>query len=373
MKMNKRIYLYIITALVLPSIFQEALIRLGAVDEERKWLIYLILTASIIAVVLLAEFVMWIVYLCKTPSVETMLERIDRIGEKYVLFGETKMFNVPNSEFDMFYAKNVKNTESIFRNARPHTVYHSLSAKKHLSWVEFIFWDFLRDLKEELGFNVMIAFHEDEKGRESGENTGSERYKEMCREFAQIARNLIGKDIKIINEEEYLKRHPRLYCDFHKVYVEKLLESAKLVAEGKSDYKGFCRGLSFAESVFPLIAAAKKHDRIYAIDRETAFNIWNSPPLDTIKKEESIYFILAETLKDPDNNPLQIFTADGTLNITDDPETVRKKLLGMPEITRQIMYNIISTNTPYTPSVEGFDDVDTVYECIMFIKNKYAI
>ena len=371
--MNRRIYLYIVTAFILPAVFQELLIRFGAIDEGRKWFLYLILTVLVLGGALLAEYIAFRIYLRRTPSVQTMLEQMDELGSKYRIFGDKTMFHVPDAEFDMMFAQNVKNYESILANRRPHTVYHSLSAKKHLSWVEFVFWDFLRDLKESLGFKVLIAFHEDENGREAGEDTAAERYREMCRAFGDIAKRIIGRDTMIINEDHYLKKHPRLYCDFHKVYVEKLLEGAKRVSTGESDYAAFMRSLSFTESVFPLIAAAKKHDRIYAIDRKAALDIWEGTPLNHIKRAENIYFVLAQTLTDPEGKPLKIFTADGTLNITDDEQTIKEKLAAMPKSTMQVMYNLISTNTPYTPSESGEDDPKTVLDCIMHIKNKFGI
>lgn len=373
--MKKRLVVYFLSTFLVPFLFEEALSRVIAMDASRAWLWRFVFFSAMILLACAIEFVIWLVNVIRTPDVQTMLGRVDEQTKKYVLVSGQKMFDVPDSEFDLMYVKNARKLlgrrHCFIR--KPHTIYHSLSVKKHLSWVEFIFWDFLRDLRENLGFKIVVAFHEDESGRESGETYNAQRYAEMCEAFSVIARKVIGPEITIINESDLLKKSPKAYCDFHNIYVSQMLGYARQVAQGEADYSQFMRGLSFAESVFPLISMAKKYDRIYAIDRKKALDIWNNPPLNDIKKDENIYFILVQTLTDSQGNPLRIFTPEECLNITDDEQTVRDKMKKMPEGEKMAMYHIISTNTDYAPRNDGTDTDEEIISCILSIKRKHQL
>lgn len=385
-KFIKSIFM-LITVLFIPTLFSWLFEQLmeSSVDKTYRWLLIPIFLAGCVALILLWELGEFIWKVIKGKPCLTMLQGIDKVANSIRLENGEAMFDILEQDYCLYESVN-SNETPMKRRLRDshHIVYHSTTAKKHLNWIEFVFWSFLGRLHKELGCEVIVSLHYDEKARESGLQTlkEQERYQELFESYAKIAKDLIGKDITVLDEEHFhtKKKYATFYAfTFHNKFVKSIIQYVTQAFNGEIDYKGFMRKISYIESVFPIMVLSKskiKHSRLYVLDRELAHEVWQQSPFLEFKNRYGIYFITAKTITDAEGNAIRIFSPDDTVNITDNRAEISRKLKNMDEATKKTMFHLLSNSLDSISVKYGqYPEVETdntIADMILDIQRTYG-
>lgn len=383
----RKMFIYLGTALIVPTIFQVVFQK--SIDGAKDFYGVLLYSIGIfilcVVIILIIELVKFYVRLRKSKSCKEILKSIDTIGNGIKLPDGTSMFDVLEETYSL--CDSIVGQENKMQRAlhnTHHIVYHSTTAKKHLNWIEYVFWSFVKKLHDQLGCEIIISLHYDEKARETGlaDHKEQNRYDELYRVYSHIAKSLIGNDITVIDEKEFRtqRKHAQLFASsFHDRYVKCLLKYVKQLDDNEIDYKGFMRKVSYIESVFPVMAFSKtkwRNSRLYVLDRESALEVWRQSPFIEYKSTHGIFFITAQTIKNRDGLPLRIFSPEDTVNIDDNAQTITRKLSGMDDNTKETMFFLLksafNSNSARDEkiSVDGLSD-DMIKDLILDIKAKY--
>lgn len=352
----KKYYIYLITALILPTVFQIAYGKF--VDEAKDIctvllfsLLFFLVCAIIIVVI---EGLRFVLRIKKSKTCLEMLQKINAIASSISFADGTPMFEILEQDYSLYESINSKEgrLKRVLRDSH-HTVYHSTTAKNHLNWIEFVFWSFLAQIHNELGCDVIISLHYDEKARETGLQSlkERERYNIMFKSYSNIAKTLIGKDITVFDEEDFhiKRKYARFYAyTFHNKFVKCVIQYVNQLISNKLDYKGFMRKISYIESVFPIMVFSKskiKHTRLYVLDRELAHEVWQQSPFLEFKNSYGIFFITAKTLRYENGEPIRIFLPEETVNITDDISDIETKLKQIDLPTKKTMFQLLTATS----------------------------
>lgn len=352
----KKGIIYLITTLFGPTLFTWLYEQfIGMADESYpQWpLILTFFLLCVLAIILWeAGELLW--KAVKGKSCIEMLQGIDSIANSIKMENGSTMFDILEQDYCLY--ESIDSKESIIkrrlRNSH-HIVYHSTTAKSHLNWIEYIFWRFLGRIHNELGCEIVVSLHYDEKARETGLQSlkERERYDQLFMAYAKIARKLIGKDITVLDEEDFhtKKKYSRFYAyTFHNKFVKSIIQYVRQILNGELDYKGFMRKISYIESVFPIMVLSKsrmKYSRLYVLDRELAHEVWQQSPFLEFKNSYGIYFITAQTITDAEGKPIRIFSPKDTVNITDNRLEIVRKLQAMDEVTKRTMFYLLSNSS----------------------------
>jgi hypothetical protein len=316
-----------------------------------------------------------------TPT--QLLEKIDNLGQQYILPDGSPMFSVHKEDYSLLFAdeQNENKLKQFIMNSR-HIMYHSLSAKEHLNWIEYVIWSFIRNLKDKYGCKIIIAIHQDEDSRINCviNNQAKERYENLFQQLSVIARKLLGEDIRIVDEASAREKKSRFYANhYHNIFVNRTIASIKAMASGKVSFNELMRQISYVESTFPVMILSKnrgKFSRLYVIDRVHALNVWNNPPLMQYKESHNIFFIYFQTLTLPSGEPIRIFNPDDTVNITDSIEDVQKKLVKLDTQTKLIMLYLLSACSNAPGEINNVSECqisDRIIDLVIDAKSKYSL
>lgn len=380
-----KIFAYLITGLILPTIF--SLVYGSLLSETEGKLPVLIVSVffflGCFLLILIYNVAMTVVRAVKSRNSLEILRKIDDIANGIKLPDGSPMFDILEKDYALYESINSKEgkIEKALKDSH-HTVYHSTTAKADLNWIEFVFWSFLGRVHKEVGCDVIVSLHYDEQARETGLQSLKEqnRYNQLFKTYADIAKTLIGNDIVVIDEEDFRKkkRHARFFASsFHNKFVKSTVQYARQIADGKLDYKGFMRKISYIESVFPIMVFAQskmKKSRLYVLDRELAHEVWSNSPFIEYKTNYGIYFITAQTIRYSDGSPVRIFAQGDTVNITDAIPEISEKLKKMDLPMKELMFKLLSqTSTEYmTRYIYDEANVDfLLLQIISDIKSKY--
>ena len=323
---------------------------------------FIIATVCIAVITILIKF---LISLFKVEKSVDVLMRIDTIGGKFMLSNMTKMFDVYDN--DITIMTDIEQHENWFKrfisNANQ-TIYHSVTAKENLPWVEYIFWSFLRKVKDTQGCKVVIALHYDEKSREIGFNNARDwaKYKRLHKKYADIARSVLGKDITVIDEEDFRKKNSKFFAtNFHNIFVKGMLMNIRKLMKIKLDYHQFHRKLSYLESVFPIMCLTKsmhRFGRLYILDRVHAHKIWeDDDTLKAYKGRHGIIFITGQTLCKEDNSPLRIFNPGDTIDINTTDDKITESLENADSQVKKDLLCLLSACLD-KPFPVDFSDID---------------
>lgn len=381
----KKYIIYMFTGLILPTVFQ---LVYGELLGERQGIGSILLVSFwffLASLLLMGGYILAKVAIraIKSRSCLEVLHKIDDIANSIKMPNGAPMFDVLEADYALYESINSKESkvERALRNSH-HIVYHSTTAKEDLNWIEYVFWSFLGRVHKEVGCDVIVSLHYDEKARETGLQGLKEqnRYSRLFKIYSGIAKCLIGNDITVIDEEEFRvkKNNSKFFAStFHNKFVKCIVQYANQIANGNLDYKGFMRKISYIESVFPIMVFSKtrmKKSRIYVLDRELAHEIWQSSPFNEFKTSYGLYFITAQTIKYSDGTPVRIFSHGDTVNITDNTADITEKLKKMDVPMKQIMFSLLVNTSPEFQSryIYNEENVDLLLlQIITEIKSKY--
>lgn len=262
--------------------------------------------------------------------------------------------------------------------------YYSLSVKKYINWIDFTFFRYLSDLKNELHSEVIIALHYDDKMRENRQNSEKNRkyYKALCKWYADSIKKIIGNDTIILFEDEFYRQNAKEYrTKFHAYYAESILNTATRMeinnqtndAKKLENYKTFMRNISNLESAFPIYCVSKyyqKKRKLFVIDRKGCLESWNNDPfLKSLKKEYPFQMIFSETLTDEKNKKIDIHSEDVTPNFTDSEEVFKEKLTKLYSHDVLVLMATILKHQNYVPE----DLIGSIVDSYRKINQKYDL
>lgn len=385
----KKMLIYLATALVVPTVFQ--VIYQNFIDSAQDIICKILYSAGMffvcVLVILSVELIRFFFKIRKRTHCKEMMKKIDSIANGVMLPNNESMFDVKEESYAL--CNTILAQENRLQRVSHdlhHIIYHSTTAKKHLNWIEFIFWNFLRRLHNELGCEIIISLHYDEQARETGLSSHKEqkRYDELFASYSNIAKTLIGNDITVIDEKDFRgnKKHAKFFAlDFHDKFVKCILQYVNQLENKELDYKGFMRKISYIESVFPIMAFSNtiwKKSRLYVLDRELAQEVWQQSPFAEFKSTHGIFFITAQTIRDENNKPIRIFSADDTVNINDSAFTITQKLSTTEITTKRTMYKLLldafsNGDTLKYKNIADEELDDNIRDLIFNIKSKFNI
>lgn len=381
---KKAAYAYLITALIVPTVFQ--IVYGNLIDDKKNigaiLLISFFFFLSCFAALALFIGIRTLVLAKKSKSCLEVMRKIDRVANEFIMPDGSHMFDILEQDYAL--CESVSNKEGKFEKALKnshHIVYHSTTAKADLNWIEYIFWSFLGRLHNEIGCEVIVSLHYDEKARETGlQNLKErERYNLLFSTYSNVAKKLIGDDITVIDEEDFRKKgvNAQFFAgSFHNKFVRSIVQYAKDISDNKLDFKGFMRKISYIESVFPIMVFSKskmKKSRIYVLDREIAHEIWSQSPFAEYKNNYGLFFITAQTIKYADGTPVRIFSREDTINITDDITEITSKLSRTDIKMKEVMFCLLkNTSNEFSRFIYNEETIDLLLiQLISEIKSKY--
>lgn len=385
-KKIKKAIIYLATVLFGPTLFSwlyEEFVGMSD-DPFQKWLLVLVFFLGCVVLIVLFEVGEFLWNAIRGKSCLYMLQRIDQIANSIKLENGSPMFDILEQDYCLYESVDSKESwiKRRLRNSH-HIVYHSTTAKSHLNWIEYVFWRFLGRVHKELGCEIIVSLHYDEKARESGLQSLKERdrYDELFDAYDKIARKLIGKDITVLDEEDYhtKKKYAQFYAfTYHNKFVKSIIQYVRQALNGELDYKGFMRKISYIESVFPIMVLSKtrmKFARLYVLDRELAHEVWQQSPFLEFKTSYGIFFITAQTIKDAEGKAIRIFSPEDTVNITDSRSEIARKLKITDEATKRTMFHLLSTSSEELsrkyPSYPEQDTDSSIADMVLDIQREY--
>lgn len=382
--MRKRYIIYMITSIFLPALFQLYATKVSDNNGAFSWLNFFLLSVCCMTIAFIIEFVLFGYARIKNLTPTQLLEKIERTGQQYLLPNDSAMFYIRKTDYCLLFAdeQNESRLKQNLMNSK-HIIYHSLSAKEHLNWIEYVIWSFLRTLKDAYGCKIIIAIHFDEDSRENGiySDQAKERYNHKFQQLSSIAYKLLGRDIQIVDEiaarrtkEKFFSKH------YHNIFVKYIITNIRALAEGRLAFDQFMRKVSHIESVFPIMMLSKnrgKRNRLYILDRTDAHSVWDESPLKEYKDSHNIFFIYSQTLTYSDGNPIRIFHPNDTINITDNLQDIQQKLNMLDGYTKLIILRLlIASSGIHKKNSEYLDSqqIDaTILQLIKDAKSQYAL
>ncbi len=308
----------------------------------------------------------------KSGSSKMCLIKLDELGAEFGLSDGSQMIDVKDSDINRM--EDIESQENVIRrklSSVNQIIYHSVTAKENLPWVEYVLWTFLRRAKERLGCKIVISLHYDEESRENGLYTERDRrrYIKIKNHYASLAKAVIGNDIKIIDEEDFHRREGKFFAqNFHNIFVKHMLTNVKQLENGEIDYRTLKRKLSYLESVFPIMCLTRKSghfNRVYVLDRVHAHAIWEEDEkLRIYRDRHGILLITSQTICNDDGTPIRIFKPGETIDINADDEMIESIVLKTDESVKKNVYRLVSICLGKQPP-SNYDNLDS--KCISAI------
>ncbi len=245
------------------------------------------------------------------------------------------------------------------RKKHSNVLYYSLSAKAYLNWIDYIYFLYLRSLREKLQCTLIIGLHfpdhikecknltdgKDIPNPDADPNGLAVEYDEICRSFEENARKILGKNVIFYRETEFYKSNPKKYAEsFRNIYNSFILYFAKTnsTENGNIDYSTFKRRISHMESSFPIWMLAEKYrsSRLFVLDNKVALEIWDYQPLNDIRKRNDIFFILTNSIVDKDGKRINVHNKNNVINLTDTPDVINEKLGRLSDNEKELLISL---------------------------------
>lgn len=391
-KTQKTIIIFFFTSIFFPLLIQflGKIAEVGFMENPfLEFLIYVAVSFSITAVVLLlisaTQF-----FSGKKLSFEETNKKIQSIcdcfnynkGQNNVnmfqLTPENEMIKLTTNAYDANIKPKKKNEK------KKNIIYYAFSAKEYLNWIDFVYLKFLKRIKDSLNCKIIIVLHFPDEIKECKINNDAnfdpnsllEKYKKIVKDFSEFIFKIIGKDTKIMQENDFYKLNVEKYAeDFHNIYISSILYYANQIGKKDFDYKKFKRRVSHIESAFPMwmISLKSKHNRIYVLDNKLSQEVWKMKPFHLIRERNNINFIEVISLCKENGERIDVHHIDNVCNLTDSKEILMRKIHNTDESTKEIMLSLI--NEAYTSSVKVFrgynvdkELFDSIVECIKIYK-----
>ena len=353
-KKNLMFFLKILPGIIIGSLFETLQATIFDSTVLPPIVAFIIIAVGITVVFFFIDLITYLVKLIKRKDVKHTLVGMDELGHEFVLSDGSPMFDVNASDiarFEQIFTSQSK-FERLVTKANQF-VYHSVTAKENLPWVEYVFWSYLRKIKEKYHCKVIVSLHYSEDIRESGLINARDkiRYKELHNKYAAIAKRVIGDDIKVIDEEDFHKKYGKFFAmNYHNIFTKQILKYIHDFIDngrplGDADYKQFNRRLSYIESVFPILCmmTKKKRGTMYILDRELAHKVWSEDEwLNEYIHNHGILMLTGQTLRNDKGEALRIFKPGDTIDINGSDDRIREEIKAADVTIKKNLLSLLS-------------------------------
>ena len=286
--------------------------------------------------------------------------RIDYTQTKKSIVEVSKNFRLADgSTLFAFDEDNNKIVAAEGKKKHSNILYYSLSAKAYLNWIDYIYFLYLRSLRDKLQCTLIIGLHFPDHIKEcknikdgiespnpdADPNGLAVEYDDICRTFEENARKILGKKVIFYRETDFYKSNPKKYAEsFRNIYNSFVLYFAKNAStDGETmNYKNFKRRISHMESSFPVWMLAEKFhtSRLFVLDNKVALEIWDYQPLNDIRKRNDIFFILTNSIVDKNGNRINVHNKNNVINLTDTAEELQNKLQNLSDEDKELLISL---------------------------------
>lgn len=357
----------ILTVFFLPWVQQVQVLVWGDYIRENPKISILMIAfcCIIVAIIILFSFYLanYITDMIKHPltNYDSTVNNISKINENF-------SYSQSPNETLFFLPLQNSNVSSLGKHGKKfpkrsqNVLYYALSAKAYFNWIDYLYFYYIREVKNLLKCKVIICLHIPDSirlckvdGQEESPNALNDKYEKTCTIFSEYIHKIIGSDTQIITEEYFYKKRIKDFNHFRLVHDSLILFYAKQLAEN-NDYHGdnaffareffrnFKRRLSHINSAFSIwmIARRNKKERVFVIDNSPSLQIWLEDNfLKDIRIENEIYFIEVRNLTDANGQRIDVHDPTIVINITDTEQKIDEKLANMDTETQNIMLQML--------------------------------
>lgn len=386
-----KIIIFVATSIIIPATVQfigENLLNFKFLEGHPTLAfvfycaVFILLTLFIVSVIKLIKFLF-----VKKDLFEDTNNKIESVCSKYQYKSNfiadkeikselKKMYYLPDSNLNNLISNTKYTNKDGKQKAKSNIIYYGFSAKKYLNWIDFVYLNFLRKLKETLGCKIIIALHFPDYIKEckiddtndTDPNSFVNEFNNVVKYFSSQIKKIIGNDVIIKTENQFYRENVKKYAeDFHSVYVAySLFYASKIgtIVDGKEFmYKDYKRKLSHIESSFPIwmMSSKSNRDRFYVLDNRFSNQIWDIEPLKSIRKANDIYFIEVTDLNNEQGQRLNVHKEGNCINLTDSELEIDRKIKLIDSVYEKKMMlrlldeGFLSTSHYYEPHEETLD------------------
>lgn len=370
---DKKIIVYVVGALVWQQIGNDLLAIYFSFNAGKWWLNLGIRVLLFAAAFVLLDAGMRLYTLFTQKSVDETVDAINAVGAQYQLPDGTALFQISQSG-----KKKLLRQLPGKRTTKKYRVFFVIPAKSYLSWMEFVYFDFLAKLKAKLNMEVVIALQSSEDALETGsfrarDAAAHEAEMEKCE---RIIRQIIGSDVQIKKDSYFKNREAKEYAlEFHALFVEQMLQYTRMLEKGEIQYEAFKHKISLLESIFPIIALTAKGmkgDILFILDRANMHEIWQRDPLKQKVDNAPVCFVDGVTLRDSQGNAFKLSAKDGNIDFLASSRELKKQIADTPENLKQIIIKLLYACLQAEDAYDEAADVE-LHMLIQKLRSKYDL
>lgn len=222
-------------------------------------------------------------------------------------------------------------------------VYYNITAKPFLNWIDYFYLRLLADLREQIGARIIVALHFDEEIYTEGffTNVVRERYTNLFEQAEKMTSKVAGEDVAIIDERWFLKRGSkgaRRFAEyFFGVLIAKINELAVQLERHELSFDDFYRTETNLISILSTILLARQYGHIFVLDYEGSFQVWEQTPFSELKRQHRVFFIKCRKIRGPHGERLPAWSPEDGVNLTDDTDTIRRKIEDLDQVVVDAM------------------------------------
>lgn len=229
-------------------------------------------------------------------------------------------------------------------------VYYNVTAKSYLKWIDYLYLQLLRELQKRTGAHIIIALHFDEEVYREGFFTEMyrERYENLFKQAKEITEKVVGSEADIVDERWFLERGregARRFTDFfYGIMIAKINDLVVRVESCALSFNDFYRLETNLVSSLSTILSAKRYGHLFVLDYEGSFEIWDQTPFSEFKRQHRMFFIKCRKIEGPGGERLPAWSPNDGVNITDDTDTMRRKIEGLDLVVLDAMLDVLAVD-----------------------------
>ena len=298
MTKNKKILVYALMALILPTLTSELLSALFAFEFASPLFGILAIALAIAAVIAAVELFLYFAPRLKGKSAAVIAEEIAEISRPYTLSG--KPFYTPD---ERFLAGLAGRDATKKRPLASYSLFFVVMLKEYFSWIDFVNLAFLAKLAKRTGVAPVVILEGDEAAMDSSVHRArsAARFKAEEEKYRRIISSIFEGNVTVRDALYYRRSDAKRYAfEFHTLYVKRFLSYIRQLESGEITYPMLKHKLAYLESVFPVISTADrtgKRETVLILDRENSKKTWSESPLREKIEDAGVYFINAGTIE----------------------------------------------------------------------------
>ena len=367
---NKKILIYALMALILPTLTSELLAALFSFEFSSPILGILLIAGIIVAVIVGVELCLYFAPRLKGTSVTTVAQKITESSLPYRLAGGAPFYTAD----ERFLHELTKRDANKKRPLASYSLFFVVMVREYFSWIDFVNLSFLAKLSKRTGIEATVILEGDENAMDSSIHRArsAARFRAEEEKYKRIISSIFGGNVTIRSALYYRHSDAKKYAyEFHTLYVKRFLGYIKQLESGEITYSMLKHKLSYLESVFPVISTADKTRRretVLILDRENSKSTWSESPLREKIEDAGVYFINAGTIPIPKDEGAAVLSLD----LLAPHVKIREQLEGIDDEVKCVMRELLRAAIDADDEYGGSMD-EEIAILIREIKAKYGI